>query len=288
MKNSYKIVRLINNNVVMCKDKEDKRCMLIGKGIGFKKQPQDIIRDLTNVEKVYYLVDENNAKAYSSIVESTKSEVIGAVEEAITLIESYTQKPLNESIHVTLLDHINFAISRIENKINIKNPLIHEIKFLYTEEFLIAEKVIEFLNDKLKIEFPYDEVGFVTMHIHAAITEKKIEETSMANEILSDILHFLDKNLGHKIQRNSLEYFRFLTHLRFSIDRAMNGKNVENLLIDTIKEKFENSYNLAERLSVYIYEKYKIYFNDGEIGYIVLHLQNILNEREQNKYTSVL
>lgn len=288
MKNSYKIVRLINNNVVMCKDKEDKRCMLIGKGIGFKKQPQDTIRDLTNVEKVYYLVDESNAKAYSSIVESTKSEVIGAVEEAITLIESYTQKPLNESIHVTLLDHINFAISRIENKINIKNPLIHEIKFLYTEEFLIAEKVIEFLNDKLKIEFPYDEVGFVTMHIHAAVTEKKIEETSMANEILSDILHFLDKNLGHKIQRNSLEYFRFLTHLRFSIDRAMNGKNVENLLIDTIKEKFESSYNLAERLSVYIYEKYKIYFNDGEVGYIALHLQNILNEREQNKYTSVL
>lgn len=288
MKNSYKIVRLINNNVVMCKDREDKRCMLIGKGIGFKKQPQDVIRDLDSVEKIYYLVDESNAKAYKSIVESTKSEIIGAVEEAITLIEAYNEKPLNESIHVTLLDHINFAISRMENKINIKNPLLHEIKFLYTEEFLIAEKVIEFLNEKLQIKFPYDEVGFVTMHIHAAITEKNIEETSMANEILSDILHFLDKNLGQTIRRDSLEYFRFLTHLRFSIDRAMNGKNVENLLIDTIKEKFENSYTLAERLSVYIYDKYKIYFNDGEIGYIALHLQNILNEREQNKYISTI
>lgn len=288
MKNSYKIVRLINNNVVMCKDREDKRCMLIGKGIGFKKQPQDVIRELDSVEKIYYLVDESNAKAYKSIVESTKSEIIGAVEEAITLIEAYNEKPLNESIHVTLLDHINFAISRMENKINIKNPLLHEIKFLYTEEFLIAEKVIEFLNEKLQIKFPYDEVGFVTMHIHAAITEKNIEETSMANEILSDILHFLDKNLGHTIRRDSLEYFRFLTHLRFSIDRAMNGKNVENLLIDTIKEKFENSYTLAERLSVYIYDKYKIYFNDGEIGYIALHLQNILNEREQNKYISTI
>ncbi len=288
MNNSYKIVRLINNNVVMCKDREDKRCMLIGKGIGFKKQPQDVIRDLDSVEKIYYLVDESNAKAYKAIVESTKSEIIGAVEEAITLIEAYNEKPLNESIHVTLLDHINFAISRMENKINIKNPLLHEIKFLYTEEFLIAEKVIEFLNEKLQIKFPYDEVGFVTMHIHAAITEKNIEETSMANEILSDILHFLDKNLGHTIRRDSLEYFRFLTHLRFSIDRAMNGKNVENLLIDTIKERFENSYTLAERLSVYIYDKYKIYFNDGEIGYIALHLQNILNEREQNKYISTI
>ena len=262
--------------------------MLIGKGIGFKKQPQDVIRDLDSVEKIYYLVDESNAKAYKAIVESTKSEIIGAVEEAITLIEAYNEKPLNESIHVTLLDHINFAISRMENKINIKNPLLHEIKFLYTEEFLIAEKVIEFLNEKLQIKFPYDEVGFVTMHIHAAITEKNIEETSMANEILSDILHFLDKNLGHTIRRDSLEYFRFLTHLRFSIDRAMNGKNVENLLIDTIKERFENSYTLAERLSVYIYDKYKIYFNDGEIGYIALHLQNILNEREQNKYISTI
>ena len=288
MNNSYKIVRLINNNVVMCKDREDKRCMLIGKGIGFKKQPQDVIRDLDSVEKIYYLVDESNAKAYKAIVESTKSEIIGAVEEAITLIEAYNEKPLNESIHVTLLDHINFAISRMENKINIKNPLLHEIKFLYTEEFLIAEKVIEFLNEKLQIKFPYDEVGFVTMHIHAAITEKNIEETSMANEILSDILHFLDKNLGHTIRRDSLEYFRFLTHLRFSIDRAMNGKNVENLLIDTIRERFENSYTLAERLSVYIYDKYKIYFNDGEIGYIALHLQNILNEREQNKYISTI
>ncbi|MCI6276292.1 MAG: PRD domain-containing protein [Clostridium sp.] len=288
MNNSYKIVRLINNNVVMCKDREDKRCMLIGKGIGFKKQPQDVIRDLDSVEKIYYLVDESNAKAYKAIVESTKSEIIGAVEEAITLIEAYNEKPLNESIHVTLLDHINFAISRMENKINIKNPLLHEIKFLYTEEFLMAEKVIEFLNEKLQIKFPYDEVGFVTMHIHAAITEKNIEETSMANEILSDILHFLDKNLGHTIRRDSLEYFRFLTHLRFSIDRAMNGKNVENLLIDTIRERFENSYTLAERLSVYIYDKYKIYFNDGEIGYIALHLQNILNEREQNKYISTI
>ena len=136
MKNSYKIVRLINNNVVMCKDREDKRCMLIGKGIGFKKQPQDVIRELDSVEKIYYLVDESNAKAYKSIVESTKSEIIGAVEEAITLIEAYNEKPLNESIHVTLLDHINFAISRMENKINIKNPLLHEIKFclLYTSD----------------------------------------------------------------------------------------------------------------------------------------------------------
>lgn len=286
MKKSYRIARIINNNVIMCKDDEDKRCMLIGKGIGFKKKPQDMIRDITNVEKIYYLVDENNVKAHQSMMENTKSEIIGAVEEAIILIETYTQKSLNESIHVTLLDHINFAISRLENNINIQNPLLHEIKFLYTEEFLIAEKVIEFLNDKLQIKFPYDEVGFVTMHIHAAITEKNIEETSMANEILSDILSFLDKNLGRKIQRDSLEYFRLLTHLRFSIDRAMNGKTVENLLIDTIKEKFQNSYTLAERLSVYIYDKYKIHFNDGEVGYIAIHLQNILNEREQNKYTS--
>lgn len=286
MKKFYKIIRLINNNVVMCKDIEEKRCMVIGKGIGFKKKPQDIINDVTNIEKVYYLIEENNIKTYNAIMDCSKDEVVGAVEEAITIIEEYVGKPISENIHITLLDHINFAISRIENKINIRNPLLHEIKFLYTEEFLIAEKVVDFINETLKSNLPYDEVGFIAMHIHASVSQKDIGETSTSNNILGDTISFIEKKLGQHLDKNSLSYFRFLTHLRFSIDRALNGKNVENLLIDTIKDKFGRSYQLAEELSVYIYDKYRVYFNDGEVGYIALHLQNIVNERENNNYTT--
>lgn len=275
----YKVIRLINNNVVMCYDDEDFRCMLIGKGIGFGLKAQSRIYNTEKVEKIFYLIDPENKYKFDLMTKEINVDIIGVVEESIALMEDILDKPLKESIHVTLLDHINFALNRIKNNITIKNVFVHEIKFLYTEEYLIAERVVKHINSRLNIKLPEDEAGFIAMHIHAAANDGNLRETVMANEILEDMITFIENRIGKKLDRNSLPYFRLITHLRFAIDRAIKNITLENILLDTIKDKFKESFSLAKELVEYIKENHDISFNDSEMGYIAVHLQNIVNNR---------
>lgn len=260
----------------MCYDDEDCRCMLIGKGIGFGLKAQSRIYNTEKVEKIFYLIDPENKYKFDLMTKEISGDIIGAVEESIVLMEDILHKPLNESIHVTLLDHISFALNRIKNNITIKNIFVHEIKFLYTEEYLIAERVVNHINSRLDIKLPNDEAGFIAMHIHAAANDGNLRETVMANEILEDMISFIEDRMDKKLDRNSLPYFRLITHLRFAIDRAIKNITLENILLDTIKEKFKESFSLAAELVDYIKGNHDISFNDSEIGYIAVHLQNMV------------
>ncbi|WDC85765.1 PRD domain-containing protein [Caloramator sp. mosi_1] len=53
---------------------------------------------------------------------------------------------LNPHIHIGLTDHINFAITRLREGINIVNPFEMEIKTMYPTEYSIAEEAIELIK----------------------------------------------------------------------------------------------------------------------------------------------
>ena len=52
----------------------------------------------------------------------------------------------------------------------IKNPLLQEVKVLYTKEFQIGRWAKALIKEKLKIDIPEDEVANIALHIHTAKT----------------------------------------------------------------------------------------------------------------------
>ncbi|WP_284690920.1 PRD domain-containing protein [Bacillus subtilis] len=58
-------------------------------------------------------------------------------------------KNLNDSIYVTLTDHITFAIERHQKGMDIKNALLWEIKRLYKDEFMCGVEALRIIQDKL-------------------------------------------------------------------------------------------------------------------------------------------
>lgn len=64
-------------------------------------------------------------------------------EEIISYAEEKLGIKLNEHIHISLTDHLSFAIERSQKGINIKNKLINEIRLLYHEEFDIGLWAVE-------------------------------------------------------------------------------------------------------------------------------------------------
>jgi len=272
----YEVVKVFNNNVCMTKDDKGIECILVGKGIGFGKKTGDIIQK-DKFEKIFYVKDRVNKIKFSELMEKIRKDVIGIAEEIIAMAEKIKGKKLNEHIHIALADHIAFAIERINMGIEIKNPFNIEIKALYKDDYNIALKALELINQRLNILLPEDEAGFIALHLHAALENAGLSNTLKNARMVSQLVLTIENHLGKHIDRDSIDYLRLVTHLRFAIDRLEKNAPVVNELLLPIKKKFKRSYKIAMDVSKVIENTLEKEVPEEEIGYIAIHIQRLIN-----------
>lgn len=94
-------------------------------------------------------------------------------------IEIINKQKLSKDIY----NHLVPAISRMSMKLNIRNPLLENIKEQYSEIYHSCENACEILKKITKIDkIPESEVEYIAMHIAAAIEE------NLKNENLSVVI----------------------------------------------------------------------------------------------------
>ena len=158
------VTKVINNNIVISENEEKQELVVMGKGLGFKKKPGDVIDD-TKIEKVYLSTQEWNVTKLTQLLSSIPIEHIQAANEIISFAKVSLGKKLSEKLFLTLTDHINYAIERYQNGMEIKNALLWEIKRFYNHEYLIGKEALSIIKNRLAIELPGDEAGFIALHI---------------------------------------------------------------------------------------------------------------------------
>ncbi len=92
------------------------------------------------------------------------------------------------------------------------------------------------LEDRLNLVIPDEEAGFITLHIHSARNEGKLSNTIKYAFLSNTIIEFLEDELSIEIDKSSLDYARFLTHIRFAIERILNNTPIKNELLTAIKK----------------------------------------------------
>lgn len=75
----------------------------------------------------------------------------------------------NNKLLVGLVNHLGPSISRLKMNLEIRNPLLNEMKSYYPELMYISKKCARLLTEKLGLELPEAEVAFIAMHLGAAI-----------------------------------------------------------------------------------------------------------------------
>lgn len=104
-------------------------------------------------------------------------------------------KELNDGIYITLTDHINYAIERYLQGINVQNPLLWEIRQFYQEEYKIAAEALKIINQKLMVNLSEDEVGFIALHFVNAELNSEMEEVTQITKIIQEILNIVRYHL---------------------------------------------------------------------------------------------
>lgn len=281
LNNDSKVVKSFNNNILLVREK-DKEKILFKKGIGFGKRPGDLVEKGTIVEKVFVIEDEDNRRNFSEIINKVDNKLLVLFEEVMDDITDELNEELNEKIHISLIDHIYYAIKRTREKEEMQNPFLVEIETLYSKEFEMAQKISKKIKKKLNVKLPRGEEGFIALHIHSARTDGKLSNTIKCSYLSSIIVKEIEGKLNIKIDRKSLDYARFLTHVRFAIERIIKNKKIRNDLVDVIKERYEISYKIAEDVSGIICKNLDVErISEDEISYLAMHIErfrvNLLN-----------
>ena len=269
---SYIVKKVLNNNVVIAV-KDECEFILVGKGIGFNTKKGSSVPENT-IGNVFVKQSSDKSK-FDMVLRSIDRKIVGISEEIISLCENELGIKLNSAIHTSLPDHINFAFTRIRKGIKIENPFLNEIMVLYPREYKLAQKAFDMINKNFDTKLPRDEVGFICMHINAAIARKNVSDTVEYTRKIGDIMKFISVILNKDIDKSSLAYERTVTHINFVLDRIMKKKTIKNLLLDSIKKQMYNEYGLALKVAIKIESLFSVKVPEDEVGYLALHLKRL-------------
>lgn len=278
---SITVAKVLNNNVIIAQHPQFDEVVVIGKGIGFNRKLRDQI-NLSSVEKMFILRNQEEQEQYKQLLPQVDEKLIEIVQEIVLYIMNSSRQPLNEHIHIALTDHISFAIRRFKQDIPIHNPFLYETKEIYPEEYRMAEYAVGRINESMGVELPVDEVGFVALHIVSALSNRQISEVRQHSQLIGELVGLVENNLDYQIPRDSLDYSRMVTHLRFVLERLRRGEAVRetSTLDGLMKREYPEMYSLAWKLTKVIEQRIHLPVYPAEVSYLTIHLQRLAQKKE--------
>lgn len=125
-----KIEQPFNNNVVMGWDRKHGEVVIVGKGIGFHAKKGDII-DESKIQKIF--VANENEKLVD-LIRQISPEYLELVEDIFYKARTEYNFSPEEQNTLALMDHIQFAVKRLKEGIQLDNPFTTEVRQFYQNE----------------------------------------------------------------------------------------------------------------------------------------------------------
>ena len=80
----------------------------------------------------------------------------------------------NHKLLVGLVNHLGPAINRLKMNMDIRNPLLNEIKAFYPHIIEISKKCAQLIENHYHVKIPESEIGYIALHLGAAIEKKEV------------------------------------------------------------------------------------------------------------------
>lgn len=269
-----KAKRVYNNNVVLSQNKNGKELVLVGRGLAYGLNKGDNI-DESKVGKRFELKETVNNK-FKELIQDVPIDDILICEEVISYIKSNNDKEIDDSIYVTLTDHIINMVDRIKKGIDFDSTILLNISYLYKAEHKIALHAVEMLSKRYDLKIDDSEANFITLHIVNAESNSNMMEMYEITSIIDEILSIVNRN--YKIDYEDFAYDRFITHCRFFVQRVVNKEYVEENkkkyveMFLMMKGLYKSQYRCVNEIAHFIENKYNYQVEDDEKMYLLLHL----------------
>jgi transcriptional antiterminator/mannitol/fructose-specific phosphotransferase system IIA component (Ntr-type) len=183
---------------------------------------------------------------------------------------------------LNLITHMAITIERLKNHRVVSSAGKQFDNLKAEREYAVAKWVVDELKKEFKVNFPEEEVGYISIHMMGAkiqenydakdcstIIEKyDVNFTDMANGIITMASEILNIDLS---QDEGL-LTRLVLHLRPTVMRLKYGLRLTNPILKRIKAEYSNLFSVAWACRSIFENKFGVTINEDEVGFLALHL----------------
>lgn len=276
------IKKILNNNVVITTNYQMEEIIVMGKGLAYGKQAGDNI-DMNKINKTFEVSLKPSQRKMINMLKDIPLEYMEISDCVIK--EAKVDLEVDDSLYISLTDHIHTSIERYKEGDYLKNHMLFEIKNFYPKEFELGLLTLELIKEKYGINMEEDEAAFLALHIVSSEVGRNISDIYEITNFILEIIGIVKDYFKLELDEDSLSYYRFVTHLKFFGLRVFNKiKQVEDItlnndLLEIMKEKYVESYLCTSKIQSHIEKTYHYELNDEEVLYLTIHVAKIISKK---------
>ena len=219
----YRIIKVLNNNGILVLDGDTGReLILLGNGIGFGHRTGERLEQVKEAKRYELVTGKSTALQQVNSIDPVFIEAAGNIIESARK----TLGDISSDILIPMADHIALAAGRAREGRELPNPFNQDIKALFDREYQAAMEGREIIREMTGIVISEDEVGYITLHIHAGSSEENVAHSMDMARLVQDSIRSIEEKMGIKLAADSLGYNRLVSHLRYMIARIRKGEPV--------------------------------------------------------------
>lgn len=275
------IKKKLNNNVAVAEDGTGHEVIIMGKGLAFERKTGDFVEEAI-IDKKFILSDKEFSSKFEEILLQIPMKYVDISDRIIESAKRELGTEINESIYISLTDHIYMAVKRYLDGITVPNPILWDIKRFYSKEFKVGENALKIIRKELKVELPEEEAGFIAFHF--VNVQNNFESSKILDilKLVKEITNIVKYQTVLDFDEDSVYYYRFITHLKFFAQRLfLDGGQLtgnRDSLFETVKKQYKKAFVCTRSIVKFVKNKYQYDISEEEQLYLMIHIENIIEK----------
>ena len=274
------IKKALNNNMVLARDERGSECICQGKGIGFQKHAGDLL-DNSLVERCFLPASFDESRHFQQLFSEIPDEFWEIAENVVDYGREHYGINVSQRIILPLCDHMAGSVERYQKKLELKNPLLWDIKRIYPKEFKIGKYAVELLKERYGIEMKDDEAAFLAYHfVNAQLGNAAFGASpDTMTVIASHVIDLIQQSFQITLDEEDWNYQRFLTHLKFFVNRVAIRQTYEeddnSELYEELAVRYPHVHQCVERIAEFILIDFHYDISKEERLYLMIHIERV-------------
>lgn len=278
-----KVLRVLNNNVVLSRDESGEGVILTGRGLGFRASVGQEV-DPEKIVQVFVPADGRDPDHLAETFAMIDQEILRAVVIALRETGIEERESSRPTLAIAVADHVSGALDRLRQGIEIEYPLQAEVQTLYGEEYDRARRLLVAVNEQVDPKLPEHEATALALHlVNAGFATGDLSFTYTMTGVIQQMLAIVGERFGITVDRHSMAAARFITHVRYMFVRIQQHRQLDgeqSLISRTIRESYPEASRTAEQLAVIVRLRMGDALSYDEIAYLALHVARMTMEVE--------
>jgi beta-glucoside operon transcriptional antiterminator len=269
------ITKALNNNLILAKHGNCHELVIFGKGIGFNKR----IGDTVDEEKVTKIFISQASSIVPSKLLMLPPEVLDITAKIMKRAEVQLEREFGLGVFAGMADTINqIKIGGLK----IDDPFKYEIRHLYKREYTLAAEAIQLMQNELNLSLGEDEIMLIASHfVYAQLDSQGSGELFRVNQVILEAIRLIQSVFDKVIDTTSIDFSRFITHLRFLMVRQMPCKvklGIDQDLQMIFRKKYQKSYACGLAIQAMMERDFNLMVSDDELTYLIIHIERLTSK----------